>query len=157
VRTLWTWLALGAAVMVAFIPFVSGQTGGSASPMVNLYLLPIVVAAMTLPRMGAIVIFTAVALAFLSLVAAEGGLPPSGILLTRLFGTLGPWALIAYLTKSLAVAILSANRRIEELTERDSLTGLLNLRTFKIVLHREHGPCIGQRRDTVPQFAHAGV
>ena len=132
-------LALGAAVMVAFITLVAGQTGGPASPMINLYLLPIVVASMTLPRMGAIVIFTAVLLAFLSLVAGEGPLPPAGALLTRLFGTLGPWALVAYLTQSLAVSILSAHRRIEEMSERDSLTGLLNLRTFKTVLEREHG------------------
>lgn len=132
-------LAIGAAVMVAFITVVAGQTGGPASPMVNLYLLPAVVAAMTLPRAGAIVIFAAVVLAFLSLVAGEGPLPPAGILMTRLFGTVGPWALVAYLTQSLAVAIVSANRRIEEMAERDSLTGLLNLRTFKLVLHREHG------------------
>jgi diguanylate cyclase (GGDEF)-like protein len=132
-------LALGAAVMVAFITAVAGLTGGPASPMVNLYLLPIVIAAMTLPRMGAVVIFTAVLLAFLSLVAAEGPLPPAGVLLTRLIGTLGPWALVAYLTQSLAVSILSAQRRIEEMAERDGLTGLLNLRTFKAVLQREHG------------------
>ena len=132
-------LALGAAVMVAFITLVAGLTGGPASPMINLYLLPIVVASMTLPRMGAIVIFAAVLLAFLSLVAGEGPLPPAGALLTRLFGTLGPWALVAYLTQSLAVSILSAHRRIEEMSERDSLTGLLNLRTFKAVLEREHG------------------
>jgi diguanylate cyclase (GGDEF)-like protein len=132
-------LALGAAVMVAFITAVASQTGGSASPMVNLYLLPVVVAAMTLPRTGALVIFAAVVLAFLSLVAGEGPLPPAGILLTRLFGTLGPWALVAYLTQSLALAIRSAHRRIEEMAERDSLTGMLNLRTFKGVLQREHG------------------
>ena len=139
-------LALGAAVMVAFITAVASQTGGSASPMINLYLLPIVVAAMTLPRMGAIVIFAAVVLAFLSLVAGEGPLPPVWVLLTRLFGTLGPWALVAYLTQSLAVAIVSAHRRIEEMAERDSLTGLLNLRTFKVVLQREHGLRAGDSR-----------
>ncbi len=132
-------LALGTAVMVAFITAVAGQTGGSASPMTNLYLLPIVIAAMTLPRLGAAVIFAAVLLAFLSLVAGEGPLPPAGVLLTRLLGQLGPWAIVAFLTQSLAGAIVTARRRIEEMAERDSLTGLLNLRTFKAVLQREHG------------------
>jgi diguanylate cyclase (GGDEF)-like protein len=131
--------ALGAAVMVAFITVVAARTGGPASPIVNLLLLPVVVAAMALPRTGAIVIFAAVVLAFLSLVAGEGPLPGPGILLPRLIGTLGPWALVAYLAQSLAATILSANRRIEEMAERDSLTGLLNLRTFKAVLNREHG------------------
>jgi diguanylate cyclase (GGDEF)-like protein len=125
--------------MVAFITVVAMRTGGSASPMVNLYLLPIVVVAMTLGRRGAIVVFSGVLLAWLSVVAGEGPLPPSGELLTRLFGELGPFALVAYVTQALADTILTARQRIEEMAERDSLTGMLNLRTFKTMLGREHG------------------
>ncbi len=132
-------IALGAAAMIAFITVVAIQTGGPESPMVNLYLLPIVVVAMTLGRRGAFVIFAAVALAWLSLVAGGGPAPPAGELLTRLFGELGPYALVAYLTQALAGTILTARRRIEEMAERDSLTGMLNLRTFKAMLGREHG------------------
>ncbi len=132
-------IALGAAVMVAFITVVATQTGATASPMVNLYLLPIVVVAMTLRRRGAFVIFAGVALAWLSLVTGEGPLPPPAELLTRFFGELGPYALVAYLTQALAGTILTARRRIEEMAERDSLTGMLNLRTFKSILGREHG------------------
>ncbi len=131
--------ALGAAAMVAFITVVAAHTGGSSSPMANLYLLPIVAVAMTLGRQGTIVVFAAVALAFLSLVAGEGPLPPAGQLATRLFGQLGPWALVACLTQALAGTIVSARRRIEEMAERDGLTGMLNLRTFKRLLAREHG------------------
>ena len=132
-------IALGAAVMVAFITVVAARTGGAGSPMANLYLLPIVVVAMTLGRQGTLVVFAAVALAFLSLLAGEGPLPPAGELATRLFGQLGPWALVAYLTQALAGSILSARRRIEEMSERDGLTGMLNMRTFKGLLTREHG------------------
>jgi diguanylate cyclase (GGDEF)-like protein len=132
-------IALGAAVMVAFITVVATQTGATASPMVNLYLLPIVVAAMTLGRRGAFVIFAGVALAWLSLVVGEGRPPPMAELLARLFGELGPYALVAYLTQALAGTIMTARRRIEEMAERDSLTGMLNLRTFKSILGREHG------------------
>ena len=132
-------IALGAAAMVAFITVVAMRTGGSASPMANLYLLPIVVVAMTLGRRGAIVVFAGVMLAWLSLVAGEGLRLPAGELLTRLFGELGPWALVAYVTQALAGTILTARRRIEEMAERDSLTGMLNLRTFKAMLGREHG------------------
>jgi len=124
--------------MVAFITIVAIQTGGSASPMVNLYLLPIVVVAMTLARRGAFVIFAAVALAWLSVIVGEGPLPPTAELLARLFGELGPYALVAYLTQALAGTIMTARRRIEEMAERDSLTGMLNLRTFKSILNREH-------------------
>jgi diguanylate cyclase (GGDEF)-like protein len=132
-------IALGSAAMVIFITVVAGRTGGSASPMINLYLLPIVVVAMTLGRRGAVIIFTAVLLAWLSLVAGEGPLPPPAGLLARLFGELGPWALVAYLTQALAGTLLAARRRIEEMAERDSLTGMLNMRTFKAMLAREHG------------------
>ena len=107
--------------------------------MINLYLLPIVVVAMTLGRRGAIIIFTAVLLAWLSLIAGEGPLPSPAALLARLFGELGPWALVAYLTQALAGTLLAARRRIEEMAERDSLTGMLNMRTFKAMLAREHG------------------
>ncbi len=132
-------IALGAAAMVVFITVVATQTGGAESPMVNLFLLPIVEVAMTLGRRGAVVIFAAVLLAFLSLVAGEGAPQSAGALLTQLFGQLGPWALVAYVTQALAGTILTARRRIEEMAERDSLTGLYNLRTFKGLLAREHG------------------
>jgi len=131
-------IALGAAAMVVFITMVAFRTGGSESPLVNLYLLPIVVVAMTLGRRGALVIFAAVMLAWLSLVAGEARPPSAGELLTRLFGELGPYALVAYLTQALAGTILTARRRIEEMVERDGLTGMFNLRTFKTLLGREH-------------------
>ncbi len=132
-------LALGAAAMVAFVSVVAAATGGAASPMANLFLLPVIVAAMTLGRQGTLVVFVAVTLAFLSLLAAEGPLGHPAEAATRLFGQLGPWALVAYLTHSLAGTITSTRRRIEELAERDGLTGMLNLRTFKGMLAREHG------------------
>ncbi|MGH8250166.1 MAG: GGDEF domain-containing protein [Steroidobacteraceae bacterium] len=131
-------IALGAAAMVAFITVVAIQTGGSSSPMVNLYLLPIVLVAMTLGRRGTLVVFAGIALAWLSVIVGEGPLPRSGELLARLFGELGPYALVAYLTQALAGSIMTARRRIEELAERDGLTGMLNMRTFKVVLGREH-------------------
>jgi diguanylate cyclase (GGDEF)-like protein len=131
-------IALGAAAMVAFITVVAVQTGGSNGPMVNLYLLPIVLVAMTLGARGALVIVAGVTLAWLSVVIGEGPLPPTGELFARLFGELGPYALVAYLTQALAGSIITARRRIEEMAERDGLTGMLNVRTFKTILHREH-------------------
>jgi hypothetical protein len=56
-------IALGAAAMVAFITVVAILTGDSSSPMINLYLLPIVLVSMTLGGRGALVIFAGVALA----------------------------------------------------------------------------------------------
>lgn len=131
-------IALGAAAMVVFITIAAWLTGATASPLANLYLLPIVVVSMTLGRRGALAIFAAVVLAWLALLAGEGAVPPPAALLTRLFGQLAPWAVVAWVTQSLAGSMLTARRRIEEMAERDGLTGLLNMRTFKATLAREH-------------------
>lgn len=131
-------IALDAAAMVAFITVAAIQTGGSQSPMINLYLLPVVLVAMTLGRLGALVVFAGVALAYLSIVVGEGPLPRMPELLARLAGELGPYALVAYLTQALADSIQTARQRIEEMAERDSQTGMLNLRTFRAILDREH-------------------
>jgi len=131
-------IALSAAAMVAFITVVAIQTGGTQSPLINLYLLPIVVAAMTLGARGATIVFAGVVLAYLSVIVGDGPLPKAPELLVQLFGELGPYALVAYLTQVLAGSVMSARRRIEELAERDGLTGMLNLRAFRTLLHREH-------------------
>ncbi|MGH8134844.1 MAG: GGDEF domain-containing protein [Steroidobacteraceae bacterium] len=131
-------IALSAAAMVAFITVAAIQTGGTKSPLVNLYLLPIVVAAMTLGARGASIVFVGVLLAYLSVILGDGPFPKTPDLLVRLFGELGPYALVAYLTQILASSVISARRRIEEMAERDSLTGMLNLRAFRALLHREH-------------------
>lgn len=131
-------IALSAAAMVAFITVVAFQTGGTQSPLINLYLLPIVVAAMTLGARGATIVFAGVVLAYLSVILGEGPLPKAPELLARLFGELGPYALVAYLTQVLAGSVITARRLIEEMAERDALTGMLNLRAFRTLLHREH-------------------
>ena len=131
-------IALSAAAMVAFITIAAIQTGGTQSPLVNLYLLPIVVAAMTLGARGATIVFTGVVLAWLSVIVGDGPFPNTPELLARLFGELGPYALVAYLTQILAGSVITARRRIEEMAERDALTGMLNLRAFRALMHREH-------------------
>ena len=131
-------IALSAAAMVAFITVAAMQTGGTMSPLVNLYLLPIVVAAMTLGARGATIVVVGVALAYLSVIVGEGPFPKLPELLVRLFGELGPYALVAYLTQVLAGTVINARRRIEEMAERDTLTGMLNLRAFRALLYREH-------------------
>lgn len=131
-------IALSSAAMVAFITVAAIQTGGTQSPLVNLYLLPIVVASMTLGARGATIVFAGVVLAYLSVIVGDGPFPKTPELLVRLFGELGPYALVAYLTQLLAGSVITARRRIEEMAERDALTGMLNLRAFRTVLHREH-------------------
>ncbi len=114
-------IAIDVAVTIAFITFVASQSGATASPLINLYLLPIVLAAVVLGARGTLVTFVLVAAAWLGLLWLESApVQPSPALFARLIGELGPFALVAYLTQRLAASILTARARIAELAERDA-------------------------------------
>jgi diguanylate cyclase (GGDEF)-like protein len=96
-------------------------------------------AAVTLGRGGTLVVFLAVCAAWMALIAWHGGLDsPAPALFARILGQLGPFALVAYLTQRLASTIINARRQLAELAERDTLTGLVNQRSFRELLQREH-------------------
>jgi diguanylate cyclase (GGDEF)-like protein len=151
VRTPRARIVLGAAVTIAFITLIATQSGGSGSPLVHLYLLPVILAAVTLGRRGTATIFLASAVCWVGLIVHDAAEPvPDVALFARLLGELGPFALVAYLTQRLAGSILSAHRQITELAERDGLTGLINLRSFEDLLRREH-----ELRSAAPGGAYA--
>lgn len=132
-------IALDAAATTGFITIMAVQSGGASSPLVNLYLLPVVMAAVTLGRGGTLVVFLVVCAAWLALIAGSGGLEaPAPALFARILGQLGPFALVAYLTQRLASTIINARRQLADLAEHDTLTGLVNQRGFRELLQREH-------------------
>jgi len=125
--------------MIAFIAVVTAQTGGPDSPLTNLFLLPVVLAAVTLGARATMIAVVATALAWIGLFMLRSA--PASLnlaLIARIFGELGPVVLVAYLTQRLANAIGMARRRIVDLAEHDGLTGLVNLRSFRELLQREH-------------------
>jgi diguanylate cyclase (GGDEF)-like protein len=129
-------LTMEAWAMTAFITVVLWYTGGDASPLLGMYLLPITVSALALGRFRTLQQVLAVCILYLVLAAASPGVDAwttsdVGNALARLI----PLLLVAYLISALAADIFAARRRIENLAQTDSLTGLLNLRTFND-LHR---------------------
>lgn len=125
-------LALESALMTAFITVVLWFSGGDASPLLGLYLLPITLTALALGRgLALLQVFLVCALYFVLTTATPGAhlsvLGNVGGAIARLT----PFLLVAYLTSTLAADILAARQRIESLAQSDPLTGLLNLRTFK--------------------------
>jgi diguanylate cyclase (GGDEF)-like protein len=109
--------------MVLFITAVLWFTGKSASPLFNLYLLPIIVSA----------------LCHLLLASATPGLDVMSLVYaSRAVGQLAPFLLVAYLTTTLSADIAEARERIENLAQTDSMTGLYNLRMFNEIWQREH-------------------
>ena len=133
--------------MVIFITGVLWFTGKSSSPLLNLYLLPIILSALTLGRFVTLVQVAVIALCHVLLAAATPSLDVVSLAYaSRAVGQLAPFLLVAYLTTTLSADIEEARERIENLAQTDSLTGLFNLRMFNEVWQREHGVCERERR-----------
>jgi diguanylate cyclase (GGDEF)-like protein len=126
--------------MVIFITGVLWFTGKSSSPLLNLYLLPIILSALTLGRLVTLLQVAVIAACHLLLAAATPGLDVvSLVYASQAVGQLAPFLLVAYLTTTLSADITEARERIENLAQNDALTGLYNLRMFNEVWQREHG------------------
>jgi diguanylate cyclase (GGDEF)-like protein len=125
--------------MVLFITGVLWFTGKSESPLLNLYLLPIILSALTLGRLVTLLQVAVIALCHLLLAAATPSLDVMSLGYASLaVGQLAPFFVVAYLTTTLSADITEARERIENLAQTDSLTGLYNLRMFNEVWQREH-------------------
>ena len=125
--------------MVIFITGALWFSGKSSSPLLNLYLLPITLSALTLGRVVTLAQVAVIAVCHLALAAATPGLDVvSLVYASRAIGELAPFLLVAYLTTILSADITEARERIENLAQTDTLTGLFNLRMFNEVWQREH-------------------
>jgi diguanylate cyclase (GGDEF)-like protein len=125
--------------MVIFITAVLWFTGKSSSPLLNLYLLPIILSALTLGRVVTLIQVAVIAACHLALAAATPGLDVvSLVYASRATGELAPFLLVAYLTTTLSADITEAREHIETLAQTDTLTGLFNLRMFNEVWQRAH-------------------
>jgi diguanylate cyclase (GGDEF)-like protein len=132
-------LGLEALAMVAFLTAVLSQTGGAQSPLINLYLLPIITAALTLGKEATVLVVTLVCACYLMLATWAGGVDALSLgFVAEAMGTLLPFLLVAFLTTLLAENMHTAKHRIRALSDRDELTGLYNMRAFTQVVQREH-------------------
>jgi diguanylate cyclase (GGDEF)-like protein len=132
-------LSIEIVAMVGFLTLVLSQIGGDSSPLLNLYLLPITAAAVVLGIRSAALISVLVAGCYFLLATAEVGADAfSPAYLTQAAAVLVPFALVAALTGLLAEDIETAKRRIRALSDRDSLTDLLNMRAFMRIAARDH-------------------
>jgi diguanylate cyclase (GGDEF)-like protein len=134
-----TKIAVEIAAMVAFLTLVLRLAGTGAQPLVNLYLLPIVTAALVLGRRAtALVLLLVSGLYLLFVLPSLSSGTLSAQIATQVAGVLVPFVLVAFLTTLLAENIQGANERMRALADRDGLTGLYNMRAFLRLAGREH-------------------
>lgn len=132
-------ITLEVLAMVAVLTVVLGQIGGQTSPLVNLYLLPIVASALALTKRATVLVTALVCLCYLLLATFEAGfLALNRVLFAEALGALVPFIVVAFLTTLLAENISKANRRFRDLADRDELTNLLNIRAFMRLAGRDH-------------------
>ncbi len=132
-------LAIEILAMLAFLSAVLVFAGGVQSPLVDLYLLPIVTAALALGKRATALVMVLVAGCYSLVewltVGSVGWNTEFGL---RAVGALAPFALVAFCTTLLVENINTAKRRIRALSDRDELTGLYNLRAFMRLAEHEH-------------------
>jgi len=122
-------LALETWVMIVFITWVISNTGGVQSPLINLYLLVIIISAITL---GKVVTLLEIALigTFYFYIAMADDNTYTYTEFSRLMIYFSPFVLVAYITTLLVADLHKGRNMFKALAERDDMTDLLNKRSF---------------------------
>jgi diguanylate cyclase (GGDEF)-like protein len=128
-----TWL------MIVFITWVIYHTERLDSPLLNLYLLPIITSALTLGHLATVLQMGLVGACYVLIGYATDSaffstLSPGDAALQ-----LAPMLLAAYITTMLSSDILSAMARMKLISETDALTGIYNVRAFNAIAARDFG------------------
>ena len=131
-------LLVGTVSMVVFITALLAAAGGDGGPLLNLYLLPIITAALTLGRAPTVLVLVTALAARVGLSHFAGGVEvlTLGYWLTVLAEGV-PVLLVALLTSMLAADIQDVHERLQAHTEQDAVTGLLNLEAFTRLMDEE--------------------
>jgi len=132
-------LAFEILVMLAFLTAVLVFSGGAHSPLVNLFLLPVVTAALALGKRAAALVVALVCVCYALIgMLTEGLQGLNGQFGIAAVGVLAPFILVAFSTTLLVENINTAKSRIRALSERDELTSLYNMRAFARLAEAEH-------------------
>jgi diguanylate cyclase (GGDEF)-like protein len=129
-------LAIETWVMIIFITWVLLYTGRLDSPLLNLYLLVVITTALTLGKLATLLQMALIGVCYVWLGYPEKhDLSPS-VHLASLAAQLAPTLLVGYITTMLSADIRRALSQIKMLSETDELTGVLNMRAFKVISDR---------------------
>jgi diguanylate cyclase (GGDEF)-like protein len=130
-------LAIETWVMIVFITWVLYHTGRLDSPLLNLYLLPIVTSALALGQSVTLLQVGLIAACYMFLGYSTDTSFFSVVTVGSVATALAPMLLVAYVTTMLSRDMFNAMGRIRQLSETDELTGVYNMRAFTSIAQRE--------------------
>lgn len=128
-------LAISTWVMIAFITWVVWNSGGVQSPLLNLYLLVVIISAMTLGKLATSLEIALMGAAYFY-VAMKQSNDFSFMAFSRLMILFAPFLLVSWVTALLANNIRAGSSLFKSLANTDEMTGLLNKRSLKQELER---------------------
>lgn len=140
-------ISLQLLAMVAFTTAFLFSVDTRASLLLILYLLPIIICALTLGRGATLAVTVLSALGFLLAATLRDPAPLAGREMVELGIALAPFLLVAYVTALLAHEINMAKQRIRTLSETDELTGLSSMRAFSRLHRLEHDRAVRHARN----------
>ena len=127
-------IAIETLGMIALITWVIWFAGRLQSPLLNLYLLPVITAALTLGKLATLIEVGLIAACYLLL---GSGAELASLRFTGAFAAqIAPVLLVAYITTMFSADIRFGLSRAKMLAETDELTGMLNIRGFAIAANR---------------------
>ena len=132
-------IAIEALGMIAFITWVLWYTERLASPLVNLYLLPVITSSLTLGKLATLANVGLIAACYILLGSATLDEMLSLRFAAGFAAQLGPVLLVAYITTMFSADIRYGLQHAKLLSETDELTGLFNTRGFAIAANRLFG------------------
>jgi diguanylate cyclase (GGDEF)-like protein len=135
----YTWAIISAQIwgMILFVTLILWQTGGIWSPLLCLYLFPIIISAVALPENSTPKFLVVMVFCFSLALPGEGRsvYTPREQISTLLL-IIAFWV-VPYIASLLSTSMLKARRQIQELSGTDYLSGLQNMRTFLPLARKE--------------------
>jgi diguanylate cyclase (GGDEF)-like protein len=132
-------IALEIAGMIAFITWVLWFGERLGSPLVNLYLLPVLTSALTLGKLATLGNVGVIAACYILLGSASLVELVSLRFVAGFAAQLAPVLLVAYITTMFSADIRYGLQHAKLLAETDDLTGIYNTRGFAIAANRLFG------------------
>ncbi len=138
-------IAIETFCMIAMITWSLWYTGKTHSPLINLFLLPVITSSLALSKVSTLLLVGVIGACFVALDNGEGRLY-SLVNVGETVAQLAPILLVAYITTMFSADIRYGITKAKLLSETDELTGLFNLRGFAIATSGVFGQALRYER-----------